>query len=105
MEMQMNTNNSFDEKDSRRVSDIIRKAGGQWNLKARRLTEVQADSIDKADKALRRCRAAEDENYHDMAAIFRARYERLTGAEPTEADTAEWLKIFGGMAKCQGTRR
>jgi len=57
-------------KDTMRITDIIRKAGGDWNEKAKALARQMANAITDAAKAVRRARAAEEENWHEMASIF-----------------------------------
>lgn len=77
----MNTNtNQFDAKDATRIADIRRKSNGNV-LKARQLATTMAEAITKADKALRRYRAAEDVNEHDLAQIFYRRYQALTSID------------------------
>jgi hypothetical protein len=79
MEMKMNTNTNtaaFDVKDSTRIADIIRKSKGS-NAKALQLAGNMAKAITSAEKAMRRARAAEDVNQHDIAEIFFNRYNAI----------------------------
>lgn len=64
-------------KDTMRVEDIIRKAGGDWNEKAKNLARQMANAITDAAKAIRRARAAEEDNWHEMASIFFGRAAQL----------------------------
>lgn len=68
----------FEDKDAMRISDIVRKSGGD-DSKAAALAQRMANSITDVSKALRRARAAEDQNYNDLAAIFYNRYKQLGG--------------------------
>ena len=56
-------------KDEMRVNDIIKKSNGDKS-KARQLAETMCKLIKDKYKALRRARAAENENYHEIANIF-----------------------------------
>jgi hypothetical protein len=69
-------NASYDEKDMRRIEDIIKKAGGNRE-KEERLATIMANKITDKAKAIRRAKAAEDENYHNIAKIFYNRAKML----------------------------
>ena len=110
---------SFEPKDKKRIDDIVTKAY-KWaeknapaetskqneaaNKKMVALATQMANSITDADKAMRRGNAAEDENYHDLAAIFFDRAKELghknasiktAGNGPLVLDAARALvKIF-----------
>lgn len=56
-------------KDEMRISDIVKKSAGNTG-KILDLARRMANSITDGYKALRRARAAESENYHEMASIF-----------------------------------
>jgi hypothetical protein len=93
MEMKMKTKtttSTFEAKDARRITDMIRKAKGN-TFKLGQLARNMARSITSADKALRRCHAAEDANYFDIATIFQERYPELsgTGLGAAASDVAE----------------
>lgn len=66
----------FDKKDEQRILDMVKKSGYSKS-KLLNLAHNMANSITKLDKALRRARAAEKHNYHDVAEIFFKRYEEL----------------------------
>jgi hypothetical protein len=68
--------NSYDDKDEQRILDIIDKADDN-KIKARQLAQTMANKITDAEKAMRRYRAAEDHNYHDLALIFYKRAVQL----------------------------
>jgi hypothetical protein len=68
----------FEAKDERRISDLLRKANGD-RYREGALARQMAAAIRDAAKALRRARAAEDVNAHNVAAIFFARYGALGG--------------------------
>jgi hypothetical protein len=82
----------MESKDRKRFDDILDKAMksvvgprgrlmerdyAAFNAKVEALVRQMAKSITQPDKAWRRGLAAEDENYHDMAAIFFKRAEEL----------------------------
>jgi hypothetical protein len=82
-------------KDTMRILDIVRKAGfdsgfGAGEKGNRKRDEIYAKqmqfagnmarSITDASKAIRRGRAAEEENYHAMADVFFARAIQLRRA-------------------------
>jgi endonuclease III len=64
-------------KDTMRIEDIITKAGGDWNEKAKSLARQMAKAITDKYKAYRRGLAAENENWHEMARIFFLRAGQL----------------------------
>lgn len=66
----------FDRKDSMRIQGILDKSKGDTG-KAKRLAQSMANKITDAAKAKRRAKAAEDENFHDLAAIFYKRFYEL----------------------------
>ena len=80
METKMNTdtNTSFDSKDALRIESLLTRAKG-FDGKAIQLATVMARAITNADKALRRGRAAEEVNQHDLAKIFFDRHRELAG--------------------------
>lgn len=57
-------------KDTMRVEDIMKKAGGTWNYKAEQLTRQMINSIKDGSKALRRGLAAQNKKYDKMAMLF-----------------------------------
>lgn len=59
----------FTSKDTTRIEGIINKANGNKE-KQEQLARSMASKIKDGRKALQRGRAAEDENYHDIAQIF-----------------------------------
>lgn len=65
----------FDKKDEKRINDMVQKAKDDNHLL--RLANQMANSIKDHDKAMRRGRAAEDQNFHDVAAIFFNRAQKL----------------------------
>ena len=69
---------TFNDKDAKRIADLVKKAGGS-KAKEVQLAEAMARTITDADKAERRGRAAEDENFHSVAAVFFARAKALRG--------------------------
>ncbi len=69
---------TFNDKDAKRIEDLIRKAGGDL-AKEVQLAQAMAKSITDADKAERRGLAAEDENFHSVAAVFFERAKALRG--------------------------
>lgn len=68
-------------KDLLRIKEIEQKAGGD---KARmlQLARAMARRITDSAKAYRRGRAAEDENFHDVARIFFDRHVELETGQP-----------------------
>lgn len=80
----------FDSKDSMRINDIRKKAGGNPD-KELSLSHQMAKSIKDVHKAKRRAHAAEDQNMHDVAAIFHKRAHELKGASSIY-DTPEQRK-------------
>lgn len=66
-------------KDEMRVSDIIRKGGGEYSNRAETLTNQMAHSITDRWKALRRGMAAERAGYREMAQVFFQRAMDLPG--------------------------
>ncbi len=74
--MKSNLPNStdFEPKDTARIESLVLKSKGD-NTKAIQLATNMANTIAKADKALRRGRAAEDLNCHAIAKIF---FDRAT---------------------------
>jgi len=94
----------FDDKDSSRISGIASKAGGDRD-KENALASQMAKSITDPDKAHRRANAAEDQNYHQVAAIFRARGDELqpkpsAGGEHAAKDTE---RIAGIVTRAGGS--
>lgn len=82
----MNYPTGFDAKDARRIENMAVKAHKQYpdsddraDEKMQALAHQMAKAIQKADKAVRRANAAENENYHAVASIFFARYNALLG--------------------------
>ena len=73
---------AFDDKDEKRITDIINKADGD-DSKAIKLAQNMASKIADGAKALRRAEAATDQNYHDIAKVFYDRAEQL-GASSEE---------------------
>jgi hypothetical protein len=65
----------FDAKDERRINDMINKSKDDAHLL--RLAKTMASRIKDKKKAVRRARAAEDINYHDVAKVFYDRAEEL----------------------------
>jgi len=70
-------------KDRKRIQNMIQKPwdrgmrGSRHAAAVRRLAVQMANSIKYPDKAYRRGRAAENENYHDVATIFFQRAAEL----------------------------
>lgn len=95
MSMASSYNSSLkgDPKDYQRIEDIARKAGGDKN-KAIQLAQRMAASISSAEKAYRRGLAAEDENYHSIAAVFFDRAEELGGSSLEEAKKQNGKKLL-----------
>lgn len=58
-------------KDYKRIEDMVNKSKDDKHLLA--LAQNMANKITDYSKAIRRAKAAEDENYHEVAKIF---YER-----------------------------
>lgn len=63
-------------KDTMRIKDIVSKAAGNVE-KAKKLAETMCKLITDKWKALRRARAADMENEHDLAEIFIQRAKEL----------------------------
>lgn len=63
-------------KDTMRIQDIQKKSNGNMD-KAKKLAETMCKLITDKWKALRRARAAERENEHDLADIFFNRAKEL----------------------------
>ena len=82
-------NESFDEKDEKRITDLIAKAKGDRD-KENQLARAMANVIKDADKAIRRGEAAEDQNAYSVAKIFFDRAEEL-GAD-VSSKTKEEVK-------------
>ncbi len=72
----VNIGREYDAKDEMRIRDIVSKAAGSRS-KIIQLTTTMANKITDKDKALRRARAAEEDNYHEIANIFYKRYIAL----------------------------
>ncbi len=72
----VNIGRDYDAKDEMRIRDIISKAAGSKS-KIIQLSTMMANKITDKDKALRRARAAEEDNYHEIANIFYKRYIAL----------------------------
>ena len=70
---------SPDAKDRKRIEDIATKANYD-KAKMQQFARNMAKAITDAGKAYRRGKAAENENYHDLAEIFFARAEDLVNA-------------------------
>ncbi len=85
---------TYDAKDMKRIDDMAAKAGGdKWKMKD--LARQMANSITDADKAFRRGRAAEEENYHDIADIFFARGRQLDkGKKASMSRTGDPVKTM-----------
>jgi len=66
----------FDKKDTDRIVSLMNKAGGNDD-KAKQLATSMANKIKDGYKAIRRGRAAEDENYHTVAQVFFDRAKEL----------------------------
>lgn len=62
-------------KDHKRISDMVNKARDDAHLL--QLAGNMANAITDGPKAMRRARAAEAINYHDVAAIFFRRAQQL----------------------------
>ena len=62
-------------KDYMRIDDMARKAKDHNHML--RLATQMAMSITDYSKAIRRCRAAEDDNWHDVAKIFMDRADQI----------------------------
>lgn len=73
----MNMTYGFEPKDAMRINNLVRKAEGR-SWKKISLAHQMADSIKDSDKALRRARAAQAANEHEVASIFFVRFGRLT---------------------------
>lgn len=76
----------YEAKDLTRIEALVTKGYKKHpadedaaNEKMEALARQMAKSIQKADKAGRRGRAAEEINYHTIAAIFFARCDELNG--------------------------
>lgn len=82
-------NEAFDEKDEKRITDLIAKAKGDRD-KENQLARAMANVIKDADKAIRRGEAAEDQNAYSVAKIFFDRAEEL-GAD-VSSKTKEEVK-------------
>ena len=65
-------------KDQVRIRDIVRKSGGD-PAKQEQLAHQMANSINKADKAMRRGYAASDQGHQNIARIFLRRADVLMG--------------------------
>lgn len=76
--------------DVLRVTDIIKKAGGDWNAKAEQLATRMAKAITDGYKAIRRALAAESEDYPDMAKIF---FDRAKALDVTIGDALEEVPV------------
>jgi hypothetical protein len=74
-------NEAFDPKDEMRISDIVKKSGGDKN-KQISLASTMAKVIKDADKATRRAEAAESLGYPYLAEIFYDRAAELSGGSP-----------------------
>jgi hypothetical protein len=71
----------FDAKDEQRISDIVARGNGDVE-KIKQLAQSMANKITDPIKAYERGRAAENENYHDVAEIFFNRADALGNPEP-----------------------
>lgn len=71
----------FDSKDEQRISDIVARGNGDVE-KIKQLAQSMANKIMDPTKAYERGRAAENENYHDVAEIFFNRADALGNPEP-----------------------
>jgi len=67
-----------EQKDIKRIQDIIAKSHGSANQEIR-LAQDMANKITKGDKAYRRYKAAFDLGHDHLAKIFKDRYDQLTG--------------------------
>jgi hypothetical protein len=83
-------------KDYKRISDMVEKAskGGDFKSKLLTLAKAMAHSITDAAKAWRRGLAAEDENYHDVAAIFFDRAEEIMKTKKVARELFRIAKII-----------
>lgn len=77
----------FDDKDSMRISDILKKAAGNKD-KAEMLANKMAKAIDDGAKALRRGKAAEAAGEEDLASIFYGRAADLKFGDQWRASTS-----------------
>lgn len=75
---------SYTAKDLRRIEDMIDRAyavttknGKTSSVRLLEAANRMANAIKDASKAMRRARAAEEINYHDVAAIFYNRHNVL----------------------------
>lgn len=79
------------DKDTQRIQDIVQKSGGDKN-KMMQLAQRMANTISNLDKAVARARAAEEDNYHDLAKVFFDRADTLMNE--TAEETAELDRLF-----------
>lgn len=90
-------------KDYMRITDLIRKgeildAKGRFKagVGARQLAQTMANKITDMSKAYRRYKAAEEENFHDLALIFYKRYRDLEKHPVSETVIEETLEYTVG---------
>jgi hypothetical protein len=81
-------NEAFDEKDHKRIEDMVTKANGDTD-KLKSLATTMANTIKDAEKALRRAEAAKEAGLKDVSKIFKDRAEELGASVPEEAEEAE----------------
>lgn len=90
-------------KDYMRITDLIRKGKildmkGRYKpgVGARQLAQTMANKITDVSKAWRRYKAAEDENYHDLALIFYKRFRDLEKHSVSESVLEEAIEYTIG---------
>jgi len=90
-------------KDYMRITDLIRKGKildmkGRYRpgVGARQLAQTMANKITDVSKAWRRYKAAEDENYHDLALIFYKRFRDLEKHSVSESVLEEAIEYTIG---------
>ena len=90
-------------KDYMRITDLVRKGEildtkGRFlkGVGARQLAQTMANKITDVSKAYRRYKAAEEENFHDLALIFYKRYRDLEKHSVNESVIEETLEYTVG---------
>jgi hypothetical protein len=76
-------NVTYTDKDTDRIEGIYTRSNGDKD-KMMAMARQMAKSIDGWRKAMQRGRAAENENYHDLADVFFARAKELYGVRESE---------------------
>jgi len=76
-------NEAFDEKDHKRIEDIVKKAGGDRD-KEISLATTMAKVITDKNKAERRAEAAEEQGLDHLRKIFQNRANEIAGKAPEE---------------------